>query len=116
MSKDVEPSRGSKSKESKSSFSKDSKSQSKSFGKSAQAEEPVFETTDTEMPLNQGDDWVTLMINPMMRQLQGMTGSRNQRDLRLQIQIGTLQNQLILDLLRLGSAKLLKHENLSYLR
>ncbi|GJT27156.1 hypothetical protein Tco_0907431 [Tanacetum coccineum] len=55
-SKDVEPSRGSKSKESKSSSSKGSKSQSKSSGKSAQAEEPVFETADTEMPQDQGDD------------------------------------------------------------
>ncbi|GJT89718.1 hypothetical protein Tco_1078563 [Tanacetum coccineum] len=33
-----------------------SKSQSKSSGKSAQAEEPVFETTDTEMPQDQRDD------------------------------------------------------------
>ncbi|GJT07390.1 hypothetical protein Tco_0841852 [Tanacetum coccineum] len=46
----------SKSKESKSSSSKGSKSQSKSSGKSAQAEEPVFETADTEMPQDQGDD------------------------------------------------------------
>ncbi|GKE45865.1 hypothetical protein Tco_1473149 [Tanacetum coccineum] len=55
-SKDVEPSRGSKSKESKSSSSKGSKSQSKSSGKSDQAEEPVFETADTEMPQDQRDD------------------------------------------------------------
>ncbi|GJV31906.1 hypothetical protein Tco_1392306 [Tanacetum coccineum] len=55
-SKDVEPSRGSKSKESKSSSSKGSKSQSKSSGKSTQAEEPVFETVDIEMPQDQGDD------------------------------------------------------------
>ncbi|GJR52727.1 hypothetical protein Tco_1403248 [Tanacetum coccineum] len=55
-SKDVEPSRGSKSKESKSSPSKGSKSQSKLSGKSAQAEEPVFKTADTEMPQDQGDD------------------------------------------------------------
>ncbi|GKB01726.1 hypothetical protein Tco_0829770 [Tanacetum coccineum] len=55
-SKDVEPSKGSKLKESKSSSSKGSKSQSKSSGKSAQAEEPVFETADTEMPQDQGDD------------------------------------------------------------
>ncbi|GJZ87378.1 hypothetical protein Tco_0658988 [Tanacetum coccineum] len=55
-SKDAEPSRGSKSKESKSRSSKGSKSQSKSSGKSSQAEEPVFETADTEMPLNQGED------------------------------------------------------------
>ncbi|GJR00770.1 hypothetical protein Tco_0523754 [Tanacetum coccineum] len=55
-SKDVEPSKGSKSKESKSSSSKGTKSQPKSSGKSAQAEESVFETTDTEMPQNQGSD------------------------------------------------------------
>ncbi|GJY12724.1 retrovirus-related pol polyprotein from transposon TNT 1-94 [Tanacetum coccineum] len=54
--KNAKPSRGSKSKESKSSISKGSKSQPKSSSKSAQAEEPVFETADTEMPLNQGED------------------------------------------------------------
>ncbi|GJZ51309.1 hypothetical protein Tco_0605824 [Tanacetum coccineum] len=54
-SKDAELSRGSKSKESKSCSSKGSKSQPKSSGKSAQAEEPMFETADTEMPLNQGE-------------------------------------------------------------
>ncbi|GJW57908.1 hypothetical protein Tco_0104639 [Tanacetum coccineum] len=55
-SKDAESPKGSKSKETKSSSSKGSKSQSKSFCKSAQAEEPVFDTTDTEMPQDQGDD------------------------------------------------------------
>ncbi|GJY41974.1 hypothetical protein Tco_0429244 [Tanacetum coccineum] len=55
-SKDAEPSRGSKLKEFKSSSSKGSKSQSKSSGKSTQAEEPVFETADIEMPQDQGDD------------------------------------------------------------
>ncbi|GKD10771.1 hypothetical protein Tco_1190456 [Tanacetum coccineum] len=49
-SKDVEPPKGSKSKENKSNSSKGSKSQSKSSGKSAQVEDPVFETVDTEMP------------------------------------------------------------------
>ncbi|GKE16801.1 hypothetical protein Tco_1424378 [Tanacetum coccineum] len=48
--------RSSKSKESKSSSSKGSKSQPKSSGKSVQAEEPVFETADTEMPQDQGGD------------------------------------------------------------
>nr|GEV32176.1 hypothetical protein [Tanacetum cinerariifolium] len=62
MSKDAKPSRGSKSKESKSSSSKGSKSQSKSSCKSAQAEEPVFETVDTEMPKDQGDDMGTCKI------------------------------------------------------
>ncbi|GJZ25184.1 hypothetical protein Tco_0562643, partial [Tanacetum coccineum] len=55
-SKDIEPSRGSKSKESNSSSSKGTKSQPKSSRKYAQAEELVFEAADTEMPLNQGDD------------------------------------------------------------
>ncbi|GJT31579.1 retrovirus-related pol polyprotein from transposon TNT 1-94 [Tanacetum coccineum] len=48
--------KSSKSKGSKSSSSKGSKSQSKSSGKSTQVEEPVFETADIEMPLNQGED------------------------------------------------------------
>nr|GEV23665.1 hypothetical protein [Tanacetum cinerariifolium] len=56
LDKDLFDSYGSKSKEFKSSLSKSSKSQSKSSGKSAQAEEPVFETEDTEMPQDQGDD------------------------------------------------------------
>ncbi|GJT63680.1 hypothetical protein Tco_1015160 [Tanacetum coccineum] len=55
-SKDVEPSKGPKSKESKSSSSKDTMSQPKSSGKSAQAEESVFEVVDSEMPHNQGSD------------------------------------------------------------
>ncbi|GKC19267.1 hypothetical protein Tco_1021417 [Tanacetum coccineum] len=55
-SKDVEPPKGSKLKESKTSSSKGTKSQPKSSGKSAQAEEPVFETADTEMPQDQGGD------------------------------------------------------------
>ncbi|GKA84333.1 hypothetical protein Tco_0805928 [Tanacetum coccineum] len=55
-SKDVEPSRGSKSKESNSSSSKGTKSQPKSSMKYAQAEELVFDAADTEMPLKQGDD------------------------------------------------------------
>nr|GEX87119.1 hypothetical protein [Tanacetum cinerariifolium] len=54
--KDAEPPKGSKSKESKSSSFKGSKSQSKSSGKSALAKEPMFETSDIEMPQDQGDD------------------------------------------------------------
>nr|GEW12575.1 hypothetical protein [Tanacetum cinerariifolium] len=52
-SKDVEPPKGSKSKESKTSSSRGTKSQSKSSRKSMQAEEPVFETADTKMPQDQ---------------------------------------------------------------
>ncbi|GKB24916.1 hypothetical protein Tco_0864317 [Tanacetum coccineum] len=54
--KDAGPSKGSKSKESKSSSSKGTKPQPKSSGKFAQAEESVFEASDTEMPQNQRSD------------------------------------------------------------
>ncbi|GJR41034.1 hypothetical protein Tco_1216718 [Tanacetum coccineum] len=56
MSKDAEPPKGSKSKESKTSSSKGTKSQPKSSGKSVKAEEPMFETADTKMPQDQGGD------------------------------------------------------------
>ncbi|GJV76904.1 hypothetical protein Tco_1508488, partial [Tanacetum coccineum] len=52
-SKDVEPTKGPKTKESKSSSSKGTKSQSKSSRKSVQAEEPEFEVADSDMPQNQ---------------------------------------------------------------
>nr|GEV16158.1 hypothetical protein [Tanacetum cinerariifolium] len=51
--KDAEPTKGPKSKESKSDSSKGTKSQSKSSGKSVQEEEPEFEVTDTDMPQDQ---------------------------------------------------------------
>ncbi|GJV31480.1 hypothetical protein Tco_1391880, partial [Tanacetum coccineum] len=54
--KDAEPLKGLKSKESKTSSSKGTKSQSKSSGKSVQAKEPIFETSNTEMPQDQGGD------------------------------------------------------------
>ncbi|GJX65702.1 hypothetical protein Tco_0300045 [Tanacetum coccineum] len=73
-SKDVDLSRGSKSKEPKSSSSKGSKSQPKSSGKSSQAKELVFETADTEMPLNQGEDLGNTNDQPTSRKLQRMTG------------------------------------------
>ncbi|GKD14162.1 hypothetical protein Tco_1198569, partial [Tanacetum coccineum] len=52
-SKDVEPTKGPKTKESKSSSSKGTKSQSTSFRKSGQTEEPEFEIADSSMPQNQ---------------------------------------------------------------
>ncbi|GKC48311.1 hypothetical protein Tco_1066033 [Tanacetum coccineum] len=55
-SKDDEPPKGSKLKESKSSLSKGAKSQLKTSGKSVQAEEPMFETADTKMIQDQGGD------------------------------------------------------------
>ncbi|GJY06609.1 hypothetical protein Tco_0373663 [Tanacetum coccineum] len=55
-SKDAKPPRSSKSKDSQSSSSKGTKSQPKSYSKSVQVEEPVFETADTKMPQDQGDD------------------------------------------------------------
>ncbi|GKB87328.1 hypothetical protein Tco_0959600 [Tanacetum coccineum] len=53
--KDAKPLKGSKTKESKTRPSKGSKSQPKSSGKFVQAEEPVFEIADTEMPQDQGE-------------------------------------------------------------
>nr|GEY68490.1 hypothetical protein [Tanacetum cinerariifolium] len=62
-SKDLEPSRGSKLKESKSISSKYFNYQSKSSGKSTQAEEPVFETAEIEMPQDQRDDMAYVLHN-----------------------------------------------------
>ncbi|GJU35477.1 hypothetical protein Tco_1183831 [Tanacetum coccineum] len=59
-SKDDEPTKGPKAKESKSGSSKGTKSQLKSAGKSVHAEEPEFEVADSKMPQDQeenlGDD------------------------------------------------------------
>ncbi|GJT09024.1 hypothetical protein Tco_0843486 [Tanacetum coccineum] len=51
--KDVEPTKGPKTKESKSGTSKGTKSQSKSSRKLVQAVEPEFEVADSDMPQNQ---------------------------------------------------------------
>ncbi|GKE04922.1 hypothetical protein Tco_1396940, partial [Tanacetum coccineum] len=76
-SKDVEPSRGSKLKEYKSSSSKGSKSQSKSSSKSAQAEEPVYEIADTEMPQDQRDDMGNTNDQPNVKEASKHDWSRN---------------------------------------
>ncbi|GJR99919.1 hypothetical protein Tco_0316428 [Tanacetum coccineum] len=55
-SKDVEPTKGPKAKESHSGSSKGTKSQSKFFGKSVQSEEPEFEVTDSKMSQDQGEN------------------------------------------------------------
>ncbi|GJV73383.1 hypothetical protein Tco_1493378 [Tanacetum coccineum] len=52
-SKDTEPAKGPKAKESQSGLSKGDKSQSKSSGKSVQSEEPEFDVTDLDMPQDQ---------------------------------------------------------------
>ncbi|GKA77821.1 hypothetical protein Tco_0784358 [Tanacetum coccineum] len=57
-SKDVEPPKGYKSNDSKSSSSKGTKSQPKSSGKSMLAEELVFETTNIKLTQDQGGDLV----------------------------------------------------------
>ncbi|GJU21486.1 hypothetical protein Tco_1154828 [Tanacetum coccineum] len=75
-SKDAETSKGSKSKDSKSSSSKHTKTQPKS-GKSAQAEEPMFEAADTEMPHNQGTNVdQTYLVGPAFDLLKGTCKSR----------------------------------------
>ncbi|GKD37044.1 hypothetical protein Tco_1257251, partial [Tanacetum coccineum] len=53
LSKDSEPITGLKKKDSTSSSSKGTKSQPKSFGKSVQSEEPVFEVADSDIPQDQ---------------------------------------------------------------
>ncbi|GKA42315.1 hypothetical protein Tco_0734975 [Tanacetum coccineum] len=55
-SKDVEPTKGPKTKESKSSSSKGTKSQLKSSGKSVQTEEPEFEVADSDTPQDQEEN------------------------------------------------------------
>ncbi|GJY18081.1 hypothetical protein Tco_0389572 [Tanacetum coccineum] len=55
-SKDVEPTKGPKTKESKSGSSKGTKSQSKSSRKSIHAEEPEFEVVDSDMPQDQEEN------------------------------------------------------------
>ncbi|GKB21985.1 hypothetical protein Tco_1021525 [Tanacetum coccineum] len=55
-SKDAEPTKGSRTKESKSGSSKGTKSQLKSFGKSVQAEEPEFEVSDSDTPQDQEEN------------------------------------------------------------
>ncbi|GJS81936.1 hypothetical protein Tco_0748477 [Tanacetum coccineum] len=52
-SKDAEPTKGPKAKESQSSSSKGTKSQPKSSGKSVQSEEPEFEVVDSDLPQDQ---------------------------------------------------------------
>ncbi|GJT14520.1 reverse transcriptase domain-containing protein [Tanacetum coccineum] len=55
-SKDAEPTKGPKTKESTSGSSKGTKSQSKSSGKSVQSEEPEFEVADSDMPQDQEEN------------------------------------------------------------
>ncbi|GJR95916.1 hypothetical protein Tco_0268090 [Tanacetum coccineum] len=70
-SKDVEPSKGLKLKESR----KGTKSQSKSSSKSVQAKESVFEAVDTDMPRNQGSD-LEHLVGPAFNLLKGTCRSR----------------------------------------
>ncbi|GKE46164.1 hypothetical protein Tco_1477422 [Tanacetum coccineum] len=62
--KDAEPPKGSKSKESKSSSFKGTKPRPKSFGKSTQADEPVFEAADTKMQQDQGSKFGNTVDQP----------------------------------------------------
>ncbi|GJV01164.1 hypothetical protein Tco_1334733 [Tanacetum coccineum] len=55
-SKDAEPTKGPKAKESQSGSSKGAKSQSKSSGKSVQSEELEFEVADSDMPQDQEEN------------------------------------------------------------
>ncbi|GJU91193.1 hypothetical protein Tco_1303616 [Tanacetum coccineum] len=55
-SKDAEPTKGPKNKESTSGSSKGTKSQSKSYGKSVQSKEPQFEIANSDMPQDQEEN------------------------------------------------------------
>ncbi|GJT52772.1 hypothetical protein Tco_0978929 [Tanacetum coccineum] len=55
-SKDAEPTKGTKAKESQSGSTKGAKSQSKSSGKFVQSEEPEFEVADSDMPQDQDEN------------------------------------------------------------
>nr|GEY58731.1 hypothetical protein [Tanacetum cinerariifolium] len=106
--KDVEPSKGSNSEESKSSSSKSSKSQSKSTGKSAQAEEPVFKTVDTEMPLNQGEDLGNTDDQPDVEEVSKDDWFKKPKRPSTPDSDWNTTMKIDLDHLRLGSTKLLK--------
>ncbi|GJT79385.1 hypothetical protein Tco_1053727, partial [Tanacetum coccineum] len=75
-------------------LSKGTKSQPKSSGKFVQAEEPVFETVDTEMLQVQGGDTEE---QPNVKATPIDDFSRNLRDLQLLTLNRVLQNLLILD-------------------
>nr|GEY03306.1 hypothetical protein [Tanacetum cinerariifolium] len=88
-SKDTEPSKKAKSTEtSKGSFICTSKSQPKSTGKSAQAEETVFEAGDTQEPQNQRQDMGNTDDQPNVEATSSMTDSRNLKGLQILILIG----------------------------
>ncbi|GKA33267.1 hypothetical protein Tco_0719634 [Tanacetum coccineum] len=107
-SNNAKPLRGSKSKESKSSLSKGSKSQPKSSGKSAQAEEPVFETADTEMPLNQGEDLDNTDDQPNVKATSKDDWFKKPERPSTPDSDWNKTKQLVLDHLRLGYAKFAK--------
>ncbi|GKC14906.1 hypothetical protein Tco_1011688 [Tanacetum coccineum] len=80
-SKDVEPPKGPKSNESKSSSSKCTKFHPKSSRKSIQEEEPVFKISDSEMPQDQGNRvrqvvHVAYFINNDIEYLKGRSSSK----------------------------------------
>ncbi|GKB49502.1 hypothetical protein Tco_0900255, partial [Tanacetum coccineum] len=60
-SKDAEPPKGFKSKDSTSNSSKDTKSQPKSSGKSVQAEEPVFENDGKSIDFRPPQTWISII-------------------------------------------------------
>ncbi|GJT87630.1 hypothetical protein Tco_1069347, partial [Tanacetum coccineum] len=111
-SMDVEPSKGSKLKESKSSSSKGTKSQSKSSGKSAQVEESVFETTATEMPHNQESDLGNIDDQPNVETASKSDWFKKPKRPPTPDPDWNAKKLLILEHLRLGSAKFPKHKNL----
>ncbi|GKD06627.1 NB-ARC domains-containing protein, partial [Tanacetum coccineum] len=85
VDKDLFLSKGSKSKESKSTSSSKgtTRSQPKSFGKSAQAEEPIHTVDDTEVQQNQGQDMVGGRPSTMSRKLPEEAQYNQARDIQI---------------------------------
>nr|GEV28922.1 reverse transcriptase domain-containing protein [Tanacetum cinerariifolium] len=112
MSKDAEPPKGFKSRETKSSSSKGTKSHPKTSGKSVQVEELVFETADTKMPQDQGDDLDNTKDQSNVEEASKHDWFKKPERPPTPDHDWNVENKLISDLPRLGSIKWLKQENL----
>ncbi|GJY12029.1 hypothetical protein Tco_0381338 [Tanacetum coccineum] len=89
-----------------------STSQPKSSGKSAQAEEPVFEVADTELPLNQRDDVGNTDDKPSVKEAPRDDWFKKPERPPTPYSVWNTAKLIISYHLKLGSAKLPKQKNL----
>nr|GEZ40806.1 hypothetical protein [Tanacetum cinerariifolium] len=115
-SKDAEPPKGPKAKESHSSSSKGDRSKSKSFGKSVQSKEPEFEVTNSDMPHDQKENPCNDDEEPKEKLASNVTGLPNLHNLKnLLIVIGMLARLHNKDKIKAGPAfRLLKGTRSNY--